>query len=125
MPRFGTPQGRRRDVTAIFAANDQMALGAMRALHELGRDIPADVSVVGFDDMEEAHSFWPPLTTVRQDFAAVGRLSIQKLLSKIGGAAYDQDEKTTVPTELVIRNSTGLPRALSASLDQTDAIFDN
>jgi DNA-binding LacI/PurR family transcriptional regulator len=52
--------GRQKNVTAIFAANDQMALGAMRALHELGRRIPADISVVGFDDMEEAHSFWPP-----------------------------------------------------------------
>jgi DNA-binding LacI/PurR family transcriptional regulator len=109
--RHGLTLGRRRDVTAIFAANDQMALGAMRALHELGREIPADVSVVGFDDMEEAHSFWPPLTTVRQDFAAVGRLSIQKLLGKIGRSAHDQDEKTTVPTELIVRNSTGILRA--------------
>ena len=55
---------------------------SMRALHELGRDIPGDVSVVGFDDMDAAGSFWPPLTTVRQDFAAVGRLSIQKLLAQ-------------------------------------------
>jgi ABC-type sugar transport system substrate-binding protein len=62
--------GRRADVTAIFAANDQMALGVMRALHEIGRDIPGDISIVGFDDMAEARSFWPPLTTVRQDFAA-------------------------------------------------------
>jgi DNA-binding LacI/PurR family transcriptional regulator len=58
--QHGLTLGRQDDVTAIFSANDAMALGAMRALHELGRDIPADVSVVGFDDMEEAHSFWPP-----------------------------------------------------------------
>jgi DNA-binding LacI/PurR family transcriptional regulator len=115
--RHGLALGRRRDVTAIFAANDQMALGTMRALHELGRGIPAEVSVVGFDDMEEAHSFWPPLTTVRQDFTAVGRLSIHKLLSKIAGTTHDQDEKTTVPTELVVRDSTGPPHPLSASLD--------
>ena len=54
--RHGLDLGRREDVTAIFAANDQMALGSMRALHELGRDVPGDISVVGFDDMEEAHS---------------------------------------------------------------------
>jgi DNA-binding LacI/PurR family transcriptional regulator len=120
--RHGLTLGRRQDVTAIFAANDQMALGAMRALHELGRDIPGDISVVGFDDMEEAHSFWPPLTTVRQDFAAVGRLSIQKLLDKVARTAHDKDEKTTVATELIIRDSTGVPRTI-ASLDATDEVL--
>lgn len=109
--RHGLTLGRRPEVTAIFAGNDQMALGAMRALHELGRAVPGDVSVVGFDDMEEAHSFWPPLTTVRQDFAAVGRLSIQKLLGKVTGAAPDECDRTLVPTELVIRSSTTRPRA--------------
>jgi DNA-binding LacI/PurR family transcriptional regulator len=106
--RHGLTLGRREDVTAIFAANDQMGLGAMRALHELGRDIPGDISVVGFDDMEEAHSFWPPLTTVHQNFTAVGRLSIQKLLDKVDNAGARND-KTTVPTELIIRSSTGRP----------------
>lgn len=108
--QHGLTLGSRSDVTAIFAANDQMALGAMRALHELGRDIPGDISVVGFDDMEEAHSFWPPLTTVRQDFSAVGRLSIQKLLGKVARTAHDKDDKTTVPTKLIIRNSTSVAR---------------
>jgi DNA-binding LacI/PurR family transcriptional regulator len=108
--RHGLTLGRREDVTAIFAANDQMGLGAMRALHELGRDIPGDISVVGFDDMEEAHSFWPPLTTIRQDFSAVGRLSIRKLLDKVANAGVRND-KTTVPTELIIRASTGRPPA--------------
>ena len=95
-------------MTAIFAANDQMALGVMRALHELGRDIPGDVSIVGFDDMAEARSFWPPLTTIHQDFPAVGRLSIRKLLAKVSGTATEND-KTSVPTKLVVRNSTGAP----------------
>lgn len=107
--RHGLVLGARPDVTAIFAANDQMALGAMRALHELGRDIPGEVSVVGFDDMEEAHSFWPPLTTVRQDFAAVGRLSVRKLLRKVSGTDPDGDDRITVPTELVVRASSGPP----------------
>ena len=106
--RHGLTLGQRDDVTAVFAANDQMALGAMRALHELGRDIPGDISIVGFDDMQEAGSFWPPLTTIRQDFAAVGRLSIRKLLQKVSGAAAEND-KTSVPTELIVRNSTAAP----------------
>ncbi len=106
--RHGLTLGRRADVTAIFAANDQMALGVMRALHELGRDIPGDISIVGFDDMAEARSFWPPLTTIRQDFAAVGRLSIRKLLEKVSGAVAEND-KTSVPTELIVRNSTAAP----------------
>jgi DNA-binding LacI/PurR family transcriptional regulator len=103
--QHGLTLGKRDDVTAIFAANDEMALGAMRALHELGRDVPADVSIVGFDDMDVAASFWPPLTTVRQDFAAVGRLSIQKLLAKVTDPAISPDA-TVVPTDLVIRKST-------------------
>jgi DNA-binding LacI/PurR family transcriptional regulator len=105
----GLALGRRPEVTAIFAANDHMALGVMRALHELGRRIPQDVSVVGFDDMEETQAFWPPLTTVRQDFASVGLLSVQKLLDKIGGSGPELIDKTLVPTRLVVRASTGAP----------------
>jgi DNA-binding LacI/PurR family transcriptional regulator len=111
----GLELGRRPEVTAIFAANDEMALGAMRALHELGRDIPGDVSVVGFDDMDVAGSLWPPLTTVRQDFAAVGRLSLRKLLAKVADAT-EPDDTTIVPTELVIRASTA-PPALCGRLE--------
>ena len=101
--------GTRKKVTAIFAASGQTALGAMRALRELSRRIPADNSVVGFDDMEEAHSFWPPLTSVRQDFTSVGRLSIQKILRKITQTETAAKLKTTVPTELIVRASTGPP----------------
>jgi DNA-binding LacI/PurR family transcriptional regulator len=106
--QHGLTLGQREDVTSVFAANDQMALGVMRAMHELGRGIPRDISIVGFDDMEEARSFWPPLTTVRQDFGAVGRLSIQKLLAKVSGLDTG-NSKTLVPTELAIRDSTGRP----------------
>lgn len=108
--RHGLALGRREDVTAIFTANDEMALGAMRALHELGRAVPAEVSIVGFDDMEVAASFWPPLTTIRQDFAAVGRLSIRKLLAKVADPAKSPDT-TIVPTDLVVRKSTAPPPA--------------
>ncbi|WP_223166690.1 LacI family DNA-binding transcriptional regulator [Nonomuraea sp. SYSU D8015] len=95
-------------VTAIFAANDQMALGAMRALHEAGRSIPGEVSVVGFDDMEDSDSFWPPLTTVRQNFDEIGRLCVDSLLEEIRhhtGALRTH----IVPTSLVVRQSTAPP----------------
>jgi DNA-binding LacI/PurR family transcriptional regulator len=112
--RHGLALGRRDDVTAIFAANDQMALGVMRALHELGRDIPGDVSVVGFDDLEEAHCFWPPLTTVHQDFGEVGRQAIQKLLAKVHGE-QNKNARVLVPTRLIVRGSTA-PAPASAPL---------
>ncbi|MCH6231120.1 LacI family DNA-binding transcriptional regulator [Microbacterium sp. CFH 31415] len=100
----------RDDVTAIFAANDQMALGAMKALHELGRDIPNQVSVVGFDDMDESRAFWPPLTTVRQNFREVGRIAMERLLAQIDDP--DAPSQTTlIPTELVVRESSGPPPA--------------
>ncbi|MCT9819781.1 LacI family DNA-binding transcriptional regulator [Microbacterium sp. W1N] len=104
--RIGLELGARPEVTAIFAANDQMALGAMRALHELGRDIPGDVSVVGFDDMDESRAFWPPLTTVHQSFRTVGRLAMEKLLAQIDDPGAPA-ETTFIPTELVARESTG------------------
>jgi DNA-binding LacI/PurR family transcriptional regulator len=104
---LGLELARNPDVTAIFAANDQMALGVLRALHEAGRPVPADVSVVGFDDMEESRSFWPPLTTVRQFFGEVGRRSVEALLHEVEGG---QPRGTTlVDTELVVRESTGRP----------------
>ncbi|MDY0908678.1 LacI family DNA-binding transcriptional regulator [Microbacterium sp. CFBP9034] len=96
----------RDDVTAIFAANDQMALGAMKALHELGRDIPSDVSVVGFDDMDESRAFWPPLTTVHQNFRAVGRIAMERLLAQIEDPD-DAPQTTLIPTELIVRESSG------------------
>jgi DNA-binding LacI/PurR family transcriptional regulator len=98
------------DVTAVFAANDQMALGLMRALHERGLSVPGDVSVVGFDDMAEAEAFWPPLTTVHQDFAEIGRRSVEMLLHEIEDPAR-RAGTTIVPTALVVRASTAPPRA--------------
>ena len=106
--QIGRTLAQNPDVHAIFAANDQMALGAMRALHELGRTIPEDVSVVGFDDLDESTSFWPPLTTIHQDFRTVGRLSIEALLRKIAGDSPANDV-TTVGTRLVVRKSTAAP----------------
>jgi DNA-binding LacI/PurR family transcriptional regulator len=98
-----------RDVTAIFAANDQMALGILRALHETGREVPGEVSVVGFDDIPEARFFTPPLTTVRQDFNEVGRQSLMLLLDEIG-ASQRSSERVVVPPEFKLRDSTAAPR---------------
>lgn len=69
--------------TALVVGNDQMALGALRALRERGLRVPEDVSVVGFDDIPESAYFEPPLTTVRQDFAMLGRQSVEYLISLI------------------------------------------
>ncbi|PRX49400.1 LacI family transcriptional regulator [Prauserella shujinwangii] len=100
----------RSDVRAVFVANDQMALGVLRAFHERGVRVPTDVLVAGFDDIPESAYFTPPLTTVRQDFDAVGRRSIDLLLHQIASTS-DPDATAVVPPELVIRQSTvGTPR---------------
>jgi DNA-binding LacI/PurR family transcriptional regulator len=112
-PRSGYELGRRlatvRDVTAIFAANDQMALGILRALHEAGRSVPREVSIVGFDDIPEAQFFTPPLTTVRQDFNEMGRQSLMLLLGEIA-APRRSGSRVVVEAELRIRESTAPPR---------------
>lgn len=73
-------------VSAIFAGNDQMALGALRALAGSGRRVPDDVAVIGFDDIADAANFQPPLTTVRQDFDALGERAVSALVEWIEGA---------------------------------------
>jgi len=115
-PRSGYEVGRRLaadlDVTAVFVANDQMALGLLRALHEHGRQIPGDVSVVGFDDVPEARYFTPPLTTVRQDFAEMGRRALRLLLDVMSDSSQPPARLTVAP-ELVVRRSTGPPPPLT------------
>ncbi len=100
--------GREMDVEpgmAVFASNDLMALGLLSALRERAFSVPDDVSVVGFDDIPEAAYLYPPLTTVRQDFAALGGLMLQKVLVALEeGQAETTD--TPLPTQLVVREST-------------------
>lgn len=105
---LGLQLARIPDATAVFAANDQMALGVLRGMHESGRSVPSQVSVVGFDDMPESDSFWPPLTTVHQEFDAVGRRAVEILLAEIEGGAVEAST-TMVPTRLVVRGSTAAP----------------
>ncbi|WP_285137547.1 LacI family DNA-binding transcriptional regulator [Microbacterium sp. lyk4-40-TSB-66] len=88
--------------TAVFVSNDQMALGALRAFAESGREVPRDVAVVGFDDIVDAAEYRPPLTTVRQDFDALGRQAVAALVAAIEGAAPVAE---TVPAALVVRAS--------------------
>jgi len=94
-----------RPFTALFVGNDAMALGALRALREAGLRVPQDVSVVGFDDIAMAAYFDPPLTTMRQDFEALGRESIEYLVSRIGNPDVSIQQRVLYP-ELVIRQST-------------------
>jgi DNA-binding LacI/PurR family transcriptional regulator len=93
--------------TAVFAANDQMALGLLRALHEAGLRVPEDVSVVGFDDVPESGYFTPPLTTVRQDFPELGR-RIMALVLRLLAGELNASEPLVEPL-LVIRSSTAAP----------------
>jgi DNA-binding LacI/PurR family transcriptional regulator len=93
------------DVTGVFVGNDHMALGLLRALAEAGVDVPGQVSVVGFDDVAEAGYLHPPLTTVHQDFAEVGRRCVDVLVARLAGEA--PAGPVVVPTRLVVRASTG------------------
>ena len=96
--------------SAVFAANDYMALGLISALHSRGLRVPEDVSVVGFDDVPEAGFIMPPLTTIRQDFASFGALIMQKVLIAME-EPDNVSESTPLPTSLIVRASTRSPDA--------------
>jgi len=92
------------DVTALFVASDIVAFGAMRAVREAGRRIPADVSVVGFDDIPLARHFDPPLTTIHLPARALGAAAGRALVERLAGRAWS--ERILLPTELIVRDST-------------------
>ncbi|MFE5837456.1 LacI family DNA-binding transcriptional regulator [Arthrobacter sp. NPDC056493] len=95
--------------TAVFAANDHMALGLLRAFREKGKSVPEDISLVGFDDVPEASSYAPPLTTVRQNFTNVGNQCVDHVLRQIHTNTTETGI-TLVPTQIVHRQSTARPR---------------
>jgi DNA-binding LacI/PurR family transcriptional regulator len=97
------------DVTAVFAANDDMAIGLIRALAEAGRRVPDDVSVVGFDDIPVAAYVTPPLTTVRQPFDAVAQEGLKRLVHSIENPDSDPLTASDPPVDLIIRTSTAPP----------------
>ena len=91
-------------VTAVLCGNDHMALGLLRALAERGRRVPADISVVGYDDIPESAFFLPPLTTVRQDFGELGRRALDLLVEMINGKGTP-GTVLRIPPHLVARSS--------------------
>jgi DNA-binding LacI/PurR family transcriptional regulator len=111
-PQSGSQAARRLaqdpKVTAVLCGNDDLAIGVMRAMHQAGRTIPADVSVVGFDDTPLSAFYIPALTTVRQDFVALGKVCFAKLRSFLDGDATDVGPPWP-QAELIVRESAGSP----------------
>ncbi|WP_062519180.1 LacI family DNA-binding transcriptional regulator [Demequina silvatica] len=97
------------DVTAVFCANDEMALGLILALHESGKRVPRDVSVIGYDGIALSRFSVPPLTTIQQDFPRIGAELVRMVLSQIGKPRPFEVADVVVPSELVVRGTTGPP----------------
>ncbi|MFD7934209.1 LacI family DNA-binding transcriptional regulator [Streptomyces sp. NPDC059755] len=112
-PASGYAAGRRLadddSVTAVFAANDDMAIGLIRALLEAGRRVPEDISVVGLDDVPVAAYVSPPLTTVRQPFEATAQDGLKRLVHAIENPDADPIPEQDPPVDLVVRASTAPP----------------
>jgi len=105
---LGAQLAARPEVTAIFVANDQMALGALRALDEAGRRVPDEVSIVGFDAIPEGEFFTPPLTTIRQDFIQIGRRGFELLRRRIEEGESPATHEV-IASELIVRASAAPP----------------
>ncbi|MFI8193818.1 LacI family DNA-binding transcriptional regulator [Streptomyces sp. NPDC085946] len=103
------------DVTAVFAANDDMAIGLIHALTEAGRRVPEDVSVIGFDDVPVAAYITPPLTTMRQPFDAVAQEGLRRLVHAIEKPDVDLPPAQDPPVDLVLRASTASAPFLTTS----------
>lgn len=109
-PNLGYPYGKqllaaKRPFTALFAYNDISAIGAIRAFQEAGLRVPADISVVGFDDIPAAAFHYPSLTTVRQPLQKMGEIAVEILIRRIEGQSDGQQEVAVQP-EIVVREST-------------------
>jgi len=105
---------RHRDFTAVVCFNDISAIGAIRALHDGGLEVPGDVSVIGFDDLTVASYFVPSLTTIRQPLMQMGATAATMLLKKIRGEHTESVVK--IEPELIVRESTGRADASRASV---------
>lgn len=110
-PNLGYPYGkellaRKRPFTALFAYNDISAIGAIRAFQEAGYKVPADISVVGFDDIPAAAFHSPSLTTIRQPLAKMGELAVQLLIAQIEESEEQLPRELAVQPEIVVREST-------------------
>jgi LacI family transcriptional regulator len=100
----------RPDIDAVFVSNDEMALGVLRAAHRLGKRVPEDLAVVGYDNMPEVPYFWPALTSVRPRLVDVGKLAIQTLHAMVEAKRQNHEiatpEVQTLSPELIVREST-------------------
>lgn len=99
--------------TAIFACNDDMAAGAIAAAHQAGLNIPEDISIVGFDDTENAASMWPPLTTIRQpirDMARSAILLLENAFEDWDSPDQAESDKRILDYELIVRGSAAAPK---------------
>jgi LacI family transcriptional regulator, repressor for deo operon, udp, cdd, tsx, nupC, and nupG len=93
--------------SAVFAANDESAIGFLSGIRRLGLECPRDVSIVGFDDVAVSAHFWPPLTTMRQPREALGRLATEELIDLIEGKPRSSiPQHTVLSSELIVRGST-------------------
>ncbi|MHA6730484.1 LacI family DNA-binding transcriptional regulator [Devosia sp. A369] len=102
--------------TAVFAANDESAIGFIAGLRRNGLECPRDISVIGFDDLEVASNIWPPLTTMRQPRAALGRIAAGALIDIIEGQQQSRVPMHMVlSSEIIIRGSTARAPALDQS----------
>jgi LacI family transcriptional regulator len=109
---------RRTRPSAVFASNDDMALGVLAAAHRLGLSVPGDLSIAGFDDSTAAGLVWPPLTTVRQPMDEMARVAVEMLIAAQRADAPTATEAgwhRVLPHELVVRDSTSAPAAKSAA----------
>lgn len=93
------------EMDAIFACNDQMALGAMKVARQMGRHIPEDLAVVGFDDIPEAPYFDPALSTIRQDLTELGREGVRQLITLIDNPDQSSLELIQMKPDLIVRES--------------------
>lgn len=91
--------------TGLIVSNDYLALGAMRAIHEHGLRIPEDISMVGFDDAPESAYYMPPLTTIKQDYDALGYQSVHYLVELINNRQTPTHQRVLMP-QLIVRQST-------------------
>ena len=95
-------------MTAVLCGNDDIALGVLGAMHEAGRRVPADVSIIGFDDIPYARFLSPALTTVRQDFKTLGKVCFAKLL-ELSNSSRTLPRLESPQARLIIRDSAGPP----------------
>jgi DNA-binding LacI/PurR family transcriptional regulator len=105
-----------RSFTAFLSFNDIAAIGAIRALHDVGLRVPQDVSVVGFDDIKEAAFQTPSLTTIRQPLHQMGALAVRSLLQQLNSSNGNSLPQIAVEPELIIRESTGPSRSRAGKL---------